>query len=199
MSNSGVYLKKYNSFFSPRTIPAVGVIFLEERTAIRQFSGLKKRDVRQLYRNIDRKIDAKSWILDSKLGLPTYVETKYALKKSESKEVSILTKALNSLSRFRVWIARKMYQKLPRPMKKVVKKIGRIESKVHKKLVCLTPKLKRRFGNLFYPNGQRVPAKLEKKRSIFPDFEFGDPKGIFLCWHKKFPIKNRDFSYHYDG
>ena len=178
-------MKKYDLLFSPRTIPAIGAIFLEERAAFRTFSGLKKRDVRQLYRDIDRKIDDKSWIFDTKLGLPTYGETKYALKKSESKSVSILTKALNSLSRFRVSIARKMYQKLPRPMKAVVKKIGRIEAKVHKKLVCLTPKLKRRFGHLFYPNGQRVPKELKKKRSIFPDFEFGDPKGIFLCCHKK--------------
>ena len=160
---------------------------MEERAAIRTFSGLKKRNVRQLYRHINKKMSAKSWILDSKLRLPNYVETKYAVKKSESKEVSILTKALNGLSRFRVWIARKMFQKLPRPMKRVVKKIGRIEAKVHKRLVCLTPKLKRRFGHLFYPNGQRVPKKLKKKRSIFPDFEFGDPKGIVLCCHKKFP------------
>ena len=157
---------------------------MEERAAIRTFSGLKKRDVRQLYHDINRKINAKSWIWDSKFGLPTYSETKYALKKSESKSVSILKKALNSLSRFRVSIARKMYQKLPRPMKTIVKKIGRIEAKVHKKLVCLTPKLKRRFGHLFYTNGQRVPKTLKKKRSIFPEFEFGDPKGIFLCCHK---------------
>ena len=184
MSNSFAFLKKYNSFFSPRTIPVVGVIFLEERTAIRQFSDLKKRNVRQLYRAIDRKIDAKSWILDSKLGLPDYVETNYALKKSESKEVSVLSKALNSLSRFRVWIAKKMFQKLPRPMKRVVKKIGRIEAKVHKKLVCLTPRLKRRFGRLFYPNGKIVPTKLENKRSIFPDFEFRDPKGTFYAASK---------------
>ena len=176
--------KKYDLLFSPRTIPAIGAIFLEERTAIRTFSGLKKRDVRQLYHDINRKINAKSWIWDSKFGLPTYSETKYALKKSESKLVSILTKALNSLSRFRVSIARKMYQKLPRPMKTVVKKIGRIEAKVHKKLVCLTPKLKRRFGHLFYPNGQRVPKELKKKRSIFPDFEFGDPKGTFYAANK---------------
>ena len=154
---------------------------MEERTTSRQFSGLKKRSVRQLYHAIDRKIDTKSWILDSKLGLPDYVETNYALKKSESKEVSVLTKALNSLSRFRVWIAKKMFQKLPRPMKRVVKKIGRVEAKVLKKLVCLTPKLKRRFGNLFYSNGQIVPTKLEKKRSIFLDFEFGDPKGTFYA------------------
>ena len=194
MSNSGVFLKKYNLFFSPRTIPAVGAIFLEERTAIRQFSGLKKRDVRQLYRAIDRKINGKSWILDSKLGLPNYVETKYALKKYKSKKVSILKNALKSLSRFRVWIARKMYQKLPRPMKRVVKKIGRIEAKVHKKLVCLTPKLKRRFGNLFYPDGQRVPSQ----RSILPDFDFGDPMGIFYAAKKKL-FSNKDFSYHYDG
>ena len=157
---------------------------MEERTAIRQFTGLKKRNVRQLYRAIDRKIDAKSWILDSKLGLPDYVETNYALKKSESKEVSVLTKVLNSLSRFRVWIAKKMFQKLPRPLKRVVKKIGRVEAKVYKKLVCLTPKLKRRFGNLFYPNGQRVPKELKKKRSICPDFEFGDPKGTFYAANK---------------
>ena len=157
---------------------------MEERTAIRQFTGLKKRNVRQLYRAIDRKIDAKSWILDSKLGLPDYVETNYALKKSESKEVSVLTKVLNSLSRFRVWIAKKMFQKLPLPMKRAVKKIGRVEAKVYKKLVCLTPKLKRRFGNLFYPNGQIVPAKVEKTRRIFPDFEFGDPKGTFYGANK---------------
>ena len=189
MSNSGVYLKKYNSFFSPRTVPAVGVIFLEERTAIRQFSGLKKRDVRQLYRTIDRKVDAKSWILNSKLGLPTYGETTYAFKQSESNSVNILTKVLNNLSRFRVWIARNTFQKLPQPMKRVVKKIGRVEAKVHKKLACLTPRLKRRFGNLFYPNGQIVP------RSIFPYFEFGDSKGTF---HVAKKILSRNFSYHFD-
>ena len=177
-------MKKYYLLFSPRTIPAIGAIFLEERATIRTFSSLKKRDVRQLYRDIDRKIDAKSRIFDTKLGLPTYGDTKYALKKSESKSVSILTKAFNNLSRFRVWITRKMYQKLPRPMKRVVKKIGRIEAKIHKRLVCLTPKLKRRFGNLLYPNGQIVPTKFEKKRSIFPDFEFGDPKGIFYAANK---------------
>jgi len=63
-----------------------------------------------------------------------------------------------------------MYKKLPRSMKKIVKKIGRIEARIHKKLLCLEPRLKRRYGRLIYPEGLSVRALKEKKINFIKDF-----------------------------
>ena len=95
---------------------------------------------------------------------PAYGEISRAFSSVSSRKVSIIKKAWNTLQRFRKWIGRKMYQKLPNGLKKIVKKIERIEAKLHKLLVCLTPRLKRRYGQLVYPEGLTVKSLVEKKQ-----------------------------------
>ena len=55
-------------------------------------------------------------------------------------------------------------------MQKIVKKIGRIEARIHKKLLCMEPRLKRRYGKLIYPEGLSVKALKEKKINFIKDF-----------------------------
>ena len=88
----------------------------------------------------------------------------------------MLTKAWNHLQRFRVWVAKKMYQKLPRSLKRIVKKVGRIESMLHKKMLCLKPRLKRKYGRLVYPEGLTIKALVEQKKNFFQDIKYGSPE-----------------------
>ena len=85
-----------------------------------------------------------------------------------------MTAAWNSLSQFRVWIAKKMYKALPRDMKKLVKKFGRVEAIMHKILVCIEPRLKRQYGKLVYPEGLTVKAVKEKKESFWDFVKYGN-------------------------
>jgi hypothetical protein len=158
-------------FATPRTLPAVGVIFTEAR----DFAGtVRKRDVRRIYREIEKRSLPKFWIGDSTVELPSYWELKHALGNTETRKVDILTKAWNGLARFRVWIAKRMYKRLPSPLKKIVKKIGRIEARIHKIVVCMRPRLKRRYGTLVYPEGLTVRALKNKKESFFDFIKNGD-------------------------
>ena len=101
-------------FFRPRTFPAVGVIFSEARN-LGNTVAIKKRDVYRLHNHIKKR----SFGMESS-GLPTYGELNRALRSADSNQKSILRGAFNNLSRFRVWIARKMYKKLPSPLKGIV-------------------------------------------------------------------------------
>ena len=67
-----------------------------------------------------------------------------------------------------------MYKRLPSPLKKIVKKIGRIEARIHKIVVCMRPRLKRRYGTLVYPEGLTVRALKNKKESFFDFIKNGD-------------------------
>ena len=107
---------------------------------------------------------------------PTYGELNRALRSADSNQKSILRGAFNNLSRFRVWIARKMYKRLPSPLKGIVKKIGRIEARIHKKIVCWKPRLQRRYGRLVYPNGLTVKSVIDKKQNFFEFVKSGDPE-----------------------
>ena len=107
-------------------------------------------------------------------ALPSYGELNRALRSSDSNLRSKLTTAFNNLSRFRVWIAKKMYQSLPRPLKNIVKKIGRIEARIHKKILCWKPRLQRRYGRLVYPNGLTVKSIIDKKQNFFEFVKTGD-------------------------
>ena len=107
-------------------------------------------------------------------NLPTYGELNRALRSAKTNSRSKLTKAFNNLSRFRVWIAKKMYQRLPRPLKNIVKKVGRIEAKIHKKILCWKPRLQRRYGRLVYPNGLTVKSIIDKKQNFFEFVKTGD-------------------------
>merc|ERR1711956_140996 len=62
----------------------------------------------------------------------------------------------------------------PSPLKKIVKKIGRIEARIHKIVVCMRPRLKRRYGTLVYPEGLTVRALKNKKESFFDFIKNGD-------------------------
>ena len=119
---------------------------------------IKKREVRRLFRKVKRQTPEKFWIGNTRFELPTYDEIKDALENTESRKTDVLTKVWNDLNRFQTWIGKNMYGRLSRPMKKIVKKIGRIESRIHNRLVCLKPRLKRTFGKLVYPEGQTVRA-----------------------------------------
>ena len=55
-------------------------------------------------------------------------------------------------------------------MKKIVKKMGRFEAKMHKLMVCMEPRLVRRYGRLVYPEGLSVKALKEKKKDFITDF-----------------------------
>ena len=112
--------------------------------------------------------------------MPSYGELKNALRSADSKKKSVFSRALNSLSRFRVWIARKMYQRLPQSLKKVVKKIGRFEAVMHKKLMCWKPRLKRRYGRLVYPNGLTVKSIVDKKHNFLQFIKTGDPGDLHV-------------------
>ena len=164
---------KHISFISrPRSVPAVGVIFSE----LRVFAGtVRRKDLRRLYHQIKKRSIFKYrgkqiWIGNSKLNLPSYSLIRFAIRNVLPRTIGFLTKAWNILLRFRVWIAKRMYQKLPRPMKKIVKRMGRIEARLHKKMVCLEPRLRRRYGHLVYPEGLTVTALKEKKNNFLKDF-----------------------------
>ena len=135
---------------------------------------VRKRDVRRIYHEIEKRSLPKFWIGDSTVELPSYWELKHALGNTETRKVDILTKAWNFLARFRVWIAKRMYKRLPSPLKKIVKKIGRIEARIHKIVVCMRPRLKRRYGTLVYPEGLTVRALKNKKESFFDFIKNGD-------------------------
>merc|ERR1712223_2249487 len=163
-------------FVRPRTVPAVAVIFNEPRDTT---TTVKKRDVRRLYHTIKKRspspfFDSEFWIGNTKVGLPSYSQIKYAVQKKPKKTVDFVTAAWNSLSQFRVWIAKKMYKALPRDMKKLVKKFGRIEAIMHKVLVCIEPRLKRRYGKLVYPEGLTVKAVKEKKENFWDFVKYGN-------------------------
>ena len=130
--------------------------------------------MRRIYREIEKRSLPKFWIGDSTVELPSYWELKHALDNTETRKVGILTKAWNGLARFRVWIAKRMYKRLPSPLKKIVKKIGRIEARIHKIVVCMRPRLKRRYGTLVYPEGLTVRALKNKKESFFDFIKNGD-------------------------
>lgn len=158
-------------FARPRTVPAVAVIFSEARNTT---NTIKKREIRRLYKMIHKRSsdsysDSEFWIGETKIGLPSFSEIKYALQEKQPKTVKFLTKAWNSLSRFRVWIARTMYKNLPGRMKTLVKKFGRVEALLHKKLACIEPRLKRQYGTLVYPQGLTIKA-IEEKKENFWDF-----------------------------
>ena len=48
--------------------------------------------------------------------------------------------------------------------------MGRIEASLHKKMVCLEPRLRRRYGRLVYPEGLTSTALKEKKNNFLKDF-----------------------------
>ena len=161
-----------NFFSRPRTVPAVAAIFSEARVVI---GTVRKRDVRRLYQQIKKKSTfqyrgRKVSLANSKSELPSYNQIKFALRRSLPRTIGFVTKAYNYLNQFRLWIAKKMYKKLPHPFKKLVKKMGRIEAHIHKKLVCWRPRLERRYGRLIYPEGLSVLALKEKKKDFIKDF-----------------------------
>jgi len=143
-------------FATPRRIPAIAVIFAERRNMA---GTIRKRDIRRLYHQIRKRNTYES-------ELPSYSKLRHAVRNIWPQSKDVLTKAWNTLSRFRVWMAKKMYKRLPRSMKKIVKKVGRIEARLHKKLVCMQPRLKRKYGRLIYPEGLSVKAIKEKKTLI---------------------------------
>ena len=97
------------------------------------------------------------------MELPSSRQVRSAVQRFRKRSIGILTNSWNTLNQFRVWIAKKMYRKLPDSLKRIVKKIGRIEARIHKKLVCMQPRLMRRYGLLKYPEGISVRTLKEKK------------------------------------
>lgn len=65
-------------------------------------------------------------------------------------------------------------------MKKLVKKIGRIEALMHKKLVCIQPRLKRRYGLLVYPEGLTIKAIKEKKKNVENFIKYGNAEDLHV-------------------
>ena len=135
---------------------------------------IRKRDGRRLYhqirRNTNKFLGPEFWIGIRTLELPSYRQLRYAVRNIWPRSIGFITKAWNTLSRFRVWIAKKMYKRLPKSMKKIVKKMSRIEARMHKILVCMQPRLERRYGRLIYPEGLSVKALKNQKKDFIKDF-----------------------------
>ena len=136
---------------------------------------IKKREIGRLFRQIKKRSNFEFrgrhfQIGNAKSDLPSSGQMKFALQKRQRRSLSFLTRAWTILSRFRIWLAKEMYQKLPDSMKKIVKKIGKIEARFHKIIVCIEPRLKRRYGHLIYPEGLSVKALKEKKVDFIQDF-----------------------------
>ena len=165
------FTSNYILIFRPRTLPAIGVIFGEARDVP---GTIRRRDVRRIYREIEKRSLPKFWIGDSTVELPSYWELKHALGNTETRKVDVLTKVWNGLVRFRLWIAKRMYKILPRPLKKIVKKIGRIEARMHKIVVCMSPRLKRRYGKVAYPEGLTVRVLKNQMESFFDFIKNGN-------------------------
>merc|ERR1711981_323285 len=88
-------------FATPRTVPAIAVIFSEGRDMT---GTIRKRDVRRLYRMIKKRspqyLDSEYGYENSLAELPSLSEIKYAVQNSPPKTVDFLTKAWNALGRF---------------------------------------------------------------------------------------------------
>ena len=67
-----------------------------------------------------------------------------------------------------------MAMMLPPRMKSLLKKFGRVEALLHKNLVCLKPRLERRYGYLVYPEGLTVKALKEQKNNFWDFVKHGD-------------------------
>ena len=61
-------------------------------------------------------------------------------------------------------------------MKVVIKKMRRIEAKLQKKIICLRPRLRRRYGQLVYPEGLTVKSLIAKKQNFLQDINYGNPE-----------------------
>ena len=151
-----------NFIFRARTVPAIGVIFSEARNMVQT---VRRKDVHRLYQHIKKRSLSRFWGRE----LPSFTQIIYALRNIQPRSIDLLTEAWNLLNRFRSWIAKKMYSRLPRSMKKIVKKISRVEARIEKKLMCIRPRLKRRYGQLVYPEGLTINA-IEGKKNEFIDF-----------------------------
>ena len=93
---------------------------------------LRKREAWSLYRRIKKR----NVVTDDH---PSFSEVSHALRDVKSKKRSVLITVWNILQRFKKFIAVRMYQTLPKLMKRIVKKLGRIEAKLHKKILCFKP------------------------------------------------------------
>ena len=144
------------------------MIFSEPRN-LDATTALQKNDVRKLYKGLRKRS-----LSDVSDNPPSFSEIEDAVSEADSRKRSILVKSYNTLQRFRKWIGRKMYQKLSPRLKKIVKKIGRIEAHFHKKIVCIKPRLQRQYGRLIYPEGLTVKAIVQKKQNFFHDIINGD-------------------------
>ena len=149
-------------FFRPRTIPAVGVIFAEPRV---MGQTIQRKHVHRFYRHVKKRSLSKIW----GQGLPTVKELLFALRNIQPWSIYYLKKSWTILNRFRSWIGQRMYNKLPRALKKLVKIVVRFEARMEKKLICLRPRMKRRYGQLVYPEGLTFNA-IKDKKTEFIDF-----------------------------
>ena len=104
------------------------------------------------------------------MELPSYREIKHIVRNIWPRTIGLFTKIYNNLLRLQMWIAKKMYKKLPKGMKKIVKKMGRIEARMHKIMVCMEPRLRRRYGKFVYPEGLTFKELKKKKKDWIKDF-----------------------------
>ena len=126
---------------------------------------VRRKDVYRLYRHVKRRSLSRIW----GEGLPSLRQILFAIRKIQPRTIDFLTTAWNSLLELRLWIAKRMYNRLSKAMKKIVKKIERVEARIQKKLTCLRPRLMRRYGKLVYPEGLTVNS-IEDKKNEFIDF-----------------------------
>ena len=84
--------------------------------------------------------------------LPTRRELLRILITNRERKKSISKRISNNILRFSKHLVNGIYYRLPRKLQFVVRALKKLERKVHKKLVCLEPMLKRRTGKMRFPN-----------------------------------------------
>merc|ERR1712223_1351233 len=84
--------------------------------------------------------------------LPKRRELLWKLIAKKEKVNSTSKRIENNFLRFSKNFVNGIYNRLPRKLQFVVRALKKLERKVHKKLVCLEPMLKRRSGKMRFPN-----------------------------------------------
>ena len=95
-------------------------------------------------------------------SLPNSNELRYAYNETKSESKGALVEAWNDFKYLSTELVNKIYSKLPRKLKYLVRAAKKFEAKVHRKLVCLEPNLRRKMGKMSYPeNGMPIKSKFD--------------------------------------
>ena len=125
---------------------------------------IRKREAWSLYKEIKKRS-----LTDVADDYPTYKEINRALRNANSKKSSSFYPAHNVLQKMRRSIEKRA---LPSALTRIGRKIEIIETRLYNLIVCLQPRLKRRFGKLLTPEGQLIKPQRETAQHFFYDSDY---------------------------